>query len=59
MIDINYINNKLIATISSLKSKEKLLVTNEHCNYYSFLIFNKEIVFINNEIQDRIKSLVT
>jgi len=59
MIDIDHINDELIAIISSLKGKGKLLVTSEHCNYYSFLIFNREVMFVNNEVRDRIKLLIT
>lgn len=58
MIDIDYIDDEHTKTMSSLKSKEKLLVTNEHYKYYFFLISNKETMFINNEIRNRIKSLV-
>jgi len=58
MININHINNKHITIISSLKSREKLLVTNEHYKYYALLIINKDIVFVNNEARNRIKSLI-
>lgn len=58
MVDTNHINDELIATLSSLKGRGKLLDTNEHCNYHSFLISNRGVVFANNEVRDRIKSLV-
>lgn len=58
MIDIDHINDELVAIVSSLKNREKLLVIDEHCNYHSFLISNKRIVFVNNEVRNRIKSLI-
>lgn len=58
MIDTNYIDDEHTKIVSSLKSKEKLLVTNEHYKHYFFLISNKKTMFINNEVRNRIKSLV-
>ncbi len=59
MVDTDHINDELVATVSPLKGRGKLLVTGEHCNYHSFLISNRGVVSANNEVRDRIRSLVT
>jgi len=56
--DIDYFNNGSVTTSNALKGKEKLLVTSKHYNLIKIWLIIDNIIFVDDEMRNKIKSLV-